>query len=57
MSHASQILDLPKSDLQITQGHKSRNKTIAVAGSWVSSGEDECLKRVREYLQKAAGEN
>ncbi|KAK0649507.1 hypothetical protein B0T16DRAFT_389545 [Cercophora newfieldiana] len=51
----SEVLDLPKSDLQITQGFKSRNKTIAVAGSWVSAGEEECLKRVREYLDKAAG--
>ncbi|KAK1757219.1 hypothetical protein QBC47DRAFT_422198 [Echria macrotheca] len=50
----SEVLSLPKSDLQITQGHKSRNKTIAVVGSWVSSGEEECLKRVRQYLDDAA---
>lgn len=49
----SQVLGLPKSDLQITHGLKSRNKTIAVVGSWVSDGEDECLRRVREYLNKA----
>ncbi|KAK0611613.1 hypothetical protein B0T14DRAFT_441556 [Immersiella caudata] len=50
----SEVLDLPKSDLTITQGLKSQNKTIAVAAPWVRAGEDECLKRVREYLDKAA---
>ncbi len=51
-----QVLGLPKSDLQITQGLKSRNKTIAVVGSWVSAGEEECLARVREYLDKATSD-
>ncbi|KAL2139682.1 hypothetical protein VTI28DRAFT_4852 [Corynascus sepedonium] len=49
----SEVLDLPKSGLQITQGLKSRNKTVAAIGSWVNSGEEECLKRAREYLDKA----
>ncbi|KAH6623489.1 hypothetical protein F5144DRAFT_363193 [Chaetomium tenue] len=49
----SEVLDLPKSDLQITQGLKSRNKTVAVVGSWVNGGEEECLKRAREYLDQA----
>ncbi|AEO59887.1 hypothetical protein MYCTH_2308510 [Thermothelomyces thermophilus ATCC 42464] len=49
----SEVLDLPKSDLQITQGLKSRNKTVAAVGSWVNSGEEECLKRARECLDKA----
>lgn len=49
-----QILDLPKSDLQITQGLKSRTKTVAAVGSWVNSGEEGCLSRAREYLDKAA---
>jgi uncharacterized protein YggU (UPF0235/DUF167 family) len=57
-SHASsnsavQVLDLPKSDLQITQGLKSRSKTVAAAGSWINSGEDECLRRAKEYLDRA----
>ncbi|KAL1839597.1 hypothetical protein VTJ49DRAFT_1340 [Mycothermus thermophilus] len=42
----SEVLDLPKSDLQITHGLKSRNKTVAIVGSWVDKGEEECLRRV-----------
>ncbi|KAL2268466.1 hypothetical protein VTJ83DRAFT_3312 [Remersonia thermophila] len=53
----SEVLDLPKSDLQITHGLKSRTKTVAIVGSWVDKGEEECLRRVREYLDKAAEEN
>ncbi|KAL2129480.1 hypothetical protein VTI74DRAFT_7689 [Chaetomium olivicolor] len=49
----SEVLGLPKSDLQITQGLKSRTKTVAAVGSWVNSGEEECLKRVKEYLNRA----
>ncbi|KAL2024997.1 hypothetical protein VTK56DRAFT_3696 [Thermocarpiscus australiensis] len=49
----SEVLDLPKTDLQITQGLKSRTKTVAAVGSWINSGEEECLKRVRDYLGKA----
>ena len=45
-----QVLDLPKSDLHITQGLKSRSKTVAVVGSWVNSSEEECLRRTRECL-------
>jgi hypothetical protein len=48
-----QVLDLPKSGLQVTQGLKSRSKTVAAVGSWINSGEEECLKRVREYLDEA----
>lgn len=52
-----QALNLPKSNLEITQGLKSRAKTIAVAapGSWVggNGGEEECLERVKAYLNKA----
>jgi uncharacterized protein YggU (UPF0235/DUF167 family) len=50
-----QVLELPKSDLQITQGLKSRTKTVAAVEGWVNAGEDECLARVREYLAKAMG--
>ncbi|KAK4111653.1 YggU-like protein [Canariomyces notabilis] len=49
----SEVLDLPKSDLQITQGLKSRSKTVAAAGSWINSAEDECLRRAKEYLDRA----
>ncbi|KAK4131491.1 DUF167-domain-containing protein [Trichocladium antarcticum] len=49
----SEALDLPKSGLHITQGLKSKSKTVAAVGSWVNSGEKECLRRVREYLDEA----
>lgn len=29
--------------MQITHGLKSRSKTVAVVGSWVNAGEEECL--------------
>lgn len=56
-SNLAQVLDLPKSALQITQGLKSRSKTVTAVGSWVNSGEEECLNRVREYLDKAVEAN
>ncbi|KAK3985638.1 hypothetical protein QBC44DRAFT_334771 [Cladorrhinum sp. PSN332] len=49
----SEVFDLPKSNLQIINGLKSKNKTVAVVGSWVNSNEEECLTRAREYLHKA----
>ena len=52
-NHILQVLDFPKSDLHITQGLKSRSKTVAVVGSWVNSSEEECLRRARECLDKA----
>ncbi|KAK4042945.1 hypothetical protein C8A01DRAFT_32888 [Parachaetomium inaequale] len=48
----SEVLNLPKSDLQIAHGLKSRSKTVAAVGSWVNAGE-ECLRRAREYLDRA----
>jgi hypothetical protein len=51
---ALQVLDLPKSCLQITQGLKSRAKTVSAVGGWVNnSGEVECLRLAREYLERA----
>ncbi|KAK0625364.1 hypothetical protein B0T17DRAFT_532619 [Bombardia bombarda] len=54
----SEVLDLPKSDLQITQGLKSRNKTIAVAVAVASSSsEEECVRQVKAHLEKAMGDS
>jgi hypothetical protein len=48
------VLNLPKSNLQITRGLKSRDKTIAATGSWIGGGsEEDCLKRVRTLLEDA----
>ncbi|KAK3689791.1 hypothetical protein B0T22DRAFT_376339 [Podospora appendiculata] len=52
----SEVLDLPKSDLQIIQGPKSRQKTIAVVAPWVNAGEQECLTQVKAYLDKASSD-
>ncbi|KAK4218473.1 hypothetical protein QBC37DRAFT_333778 [Rhypophila decipiens] len=49
----SEVLNVPKSDLQITQGLKSRNKTIALA---VNVSEEECLHRVQASLKEATSE-
>ncbi len=45
-----QALAIPKSDLQITQGFKSRDKTVVVGGELVTGGEEECLERVKASL-------
>ncbi|WYZ34196.1 hypothetical protein EsH8_I_000472 [Colletotrichum jinshuiense] len=47
----SEVLGLPKSDLTITQGLKSRDKTVAVSN--IVDGE-EFTTRVKERLTKAA---
>lgn len=46
---------MPKSDLQITRGHKSREKLIAVAGRGVRDGE-ECVGRLLQRLGEAVGD-
>lgn len=53
-----QVLDVPKSSLQITRGLKSRVKTVAVAG--MSETEDkaqELLDRMKTLLSTAAGDS
>lgn len=52
-----QALDVPKSDLQITRGAKSRDKVIALGGRAVQDGEAECLGRLLKRLGEAAGES
>ena len=49
-----QVLDVPKSDLHITQGLKSRNKTVALT---VNGGEEECVNKVMACLEKATGDS
>ncbi|KAF6802150.1 duf167 domain protein [Colletotrichum sojae] len=50
----SEVLGLPKSDLAITQGLKSRDKTVAVSN--VKDGEGFTAK-VKEMLSKAADDD
>lgn len=47
---------MPKSDLQITRGSKSKSKTIAVCGKAVQDGE-ECVSRLLKKLGEAAGDS
>lgn len=46
---------MPKSDLQITRGTKSRDKTIAIGGRAVQDGED-CIGRLVQRLTDLVGE-
>lgn len=48
-----EVLDIPKSDLQITRGSKSREKTIAIGGQAVQNGVA-CVSHLVERLSKAA---
>ncbi|TDZ53286.1 UPF0235 protein C15orf40-like protein [Colletotrichum trifolii] len=50
----SQVLGLPKSDITITQGLKSREKTVALSN--VKDG-DSFIANVREKLGRAVEEN
>lgn len=50
----SKALGLPKSDLTITHGLKSRDKTVAVKGSLAAGTEAEAVSRVKELLDKAS---
>ncbi|KAI8297658.1 UPF0235 protein C15orf40-like protein [Colletotrichum sp. SAR11_240] len=50
----SEVLGLPKSDLTITQGLKSRDKTVAVSN--VKDG-DGFTAMIRERLAQAAGDD
>ncbi|SPO05215.1 related to DUF167 domain protein [Cephalotrichum gorgonifer] len=47
----SEVLDTPKSEIQISRGMKSRDKTVVVSG--VKGAEDEAVKRVEDALRKA----
>ncbi|KAF3763792.1 hypothetical protein M406DRAFT_341214 [Cryphonectria parasitica EP155] len=53
----SEVLGVPKSDLQITRGMKSRDKTVAVGGRAVQQGEEECLKKLLKMLSDAVDED
>lgn len=54
-----QALDVPKSDLQIARGTKSREKIIVVGGRAVrkDEGEAECVSRLVRRLGEAVEEN
>ncbi|KAK3942078.1 hypothetical protein QBC46DRAFT_257296 [Diplogelasinospora grovesii] len=52
----SEALDVPKSYLRITQGLKSRQKTIALDVGSVGGGkEEDVVGRYWEFLSRAAG--
>ncbi|KAG6357952.1 hypothetical protein INS49_013835 [Diaporthe citri] len=49
----SEALGVPKSDLQITRGAKSRDKVVALAGKAVQDSETECVDRLLKRLDDA----
>ncbi|KAI7779126.1 hypothetical protein LA080_001288 [Diaporthe eres] len=49
----SEALGVPRSDLQITRGAKSRDKVIALAGKAVQDKETECVDRLLKRLNDA----
>lgn len=52
---AGKALNVPKSDLQITQGLKSRDKVLSLGGSLLKdSQEDEFMSRIVALLDKAS---
>ncbi|KAK2609756.1 hypothetical protein N8I77_003242 [Diaporthe amygdali] len=53
----SEALNVPKSDLQITRGAKSRDKIIALGGKAVQDSETECISRIMKQLDDAIEAN
>ncbi|KAK1831193.1 hypothetical protein QBC39DRAFT_236686, partial [Podospora conica] len=51
----SKALGMPKSILEITRGHTSQDKTVAVQG-YYGADDGSYLKTVRAYLEAAASE-
>lgn len=49
------MLEVPKSDLQITRGTRSRDKTVAIGGRAIQKGE-ECIGRLVKRLTDRVGE-
>jgi uncharacterized protein YggU (UPF0235/DUF167 family) len=48
------VLETPKSEIQISQGLKSRDKTVVVGG--VKGDGEEAVRWARELLDEAANE-
>ncbi|KAH7382807.1 hypothetical protein BKA64DRAFT_169702 [Cadophora sp. MPI-SDFR-AT-0126] len=49
----SDVLNCPKSDVEVIRGLKSRDKTVAVAGFDVKGGEKSCIAKIRDQLECA----
>lgn len=54
LSNAYKALNVPKSDLQITQGLKSRDKVLSLGGSLLKDDKEECISRILALLNKAS---
>jgi len=50
----SDILKVPKSDVQIIKGLKSREKLLAITGIDAKGDAQSCISKIREQLQNAA---
>lgn len=53
-----QAFNVPKSDVEIVRGGKSRDKTVSISGLQVDlgdgDGEEKALNRMKEALERAA---
>jgi len=49
-----QVLKVPKSDVEVIRGHKSRDKTLAVTGIDPQGDEQSCIDNIRKKLQESA---
>jgi len=50
----SDVLKVPKSDVEVIKGFKSREKTLAITGIDAKGDGQSCISKVREQLQNAA---
>lgn len=49
-------LNVPKSDLQITQGLKSRDKVLSLGGSFLKDDKETCISRIQALLDEASND-
>lgn len=49
----SDILRVPKSEVEIVKGSKSRDKTLAITGIDAKGDEQGCIAKIRDQLQNA----
>jgi uncharacterized protein len=50
----SDILNVPRSSVEVIKGQKSRDKTIAIFGIDLRGNEQGCIAKIREQLQESA---
>jgi uncharacterized protein YggU (UPF0235/DUF167 family) len=51
LTHIHQILNIPKSDIEVAKGLKSRDKIVVIGGINPEGDEDGCIARIRGKIQ------